>query len=38
MEKILFIIVISLFCISCGVKNKPEYNSQINLNKTVLVI
>ncbi len=37
MHKFLIIIVISLFCISCGVKNEPEFKSQIN-NKTINLV
>ena len=37
MKKIFFIIIICLFCTSCGVKDGPEYKSQIN-NKTINII
>ena len=30
MKKILFIIITCLFCVSCGVKDDPEYKSKIN--------
>ena len=30
MKKFLFIIIACLFCVSCGVKDDPEYKSQIN--------
>jgi hypothetical protein len=28
MKKVFLILSLCLFCISCGVKNDPEYNSQ----------
>jgi len=38
MKKIFFIIVTCLFCVSCGVKDNPEYKSGINNNKTIHLI
>ena len=35
MKKIFFIIVTCLFCASCGVKDNPEYKSQIDYNKAI---
>jgi hypothetical protein len=35
MKKFFLIIITCLFCISCGVKSKPEYKSQ---NKNVKII
>ncbi len=37
-KKNIIIIIISLFCISCGVKDKPEYKTQINYNKNIYKI
>ena len=34
MKKLLVIVATCLFCISCGIKDDPEYKSQINNNKT----
>ncbi len=34
MKKLLLIAVMCLFCISCGIKDDPEYKSQNN-NKTI---
>mgnify|MGYP004351413255 CR=1 FL=1 len=31
----LLIIVVCLFCASCGVKSDPEYKSQSNYNKAI---
>ena len=38
MRKFLLIIAACLFCVSCGVKDDPEYKSQINYNKTIYTI
>ncbi len=35
MKKFFLIIIASLFCISCGVKDNPEYKSQNNNNKDI---
>ena len=32
-KKNILIIIIGLLCVSCGVKDKPEYKTQINNNK-----
>jgi hypothetical protein len=34
MKKLLLIIIISIFCVSCGKKNNPEYKVG-NLSKTI---
>ena len=38
MKKILLIFVVSLFFISCGVKNEPEFESQNNSFKLIQLI
>jgi len=38
MKKFLLIITIYLFCISCGVKDKPEYKSQMSFNKNIHLV
>jgi len=38
MQKFLLIIVTCLFCVSCGVKDDPEYKSQINYNKAIHLV
>ena len=38
MQKFLLIITVFLFCVSCGVKNEPEYKSQINHNKAIHLV
>jgi len=38
MRKLLLIIAVCLFCISCGVKNEPEYKSQSNYNKAIHLV
>jgi len=38
MKKTFFIILVFLFCASCGVKNDPEYKSQNNYNKIIKLI
>ena len=38
MKKFLLIVMLFLFCVSCGVKSEPEYKSQINYNKAIRLI
>ena len=38
MRKFLLIIVTCLLCVSCGVKDNPEYKSQGNYIKTIHLI
>ena len=38
MKKSLIIIAIGILCVSCGVKDKPEYNSQDQKNKNIYII
>ena len=38
MRKFLLIIVTCLLCVSCGVKDDPEYKSQIDYNKTIHLV
>ena len=38
MQKFLLIIITCLFCISCGVKDNPEYKSQISSDKAIHLI
>ena len=38
MQKFLLIIMVSLFCVSCGVKDNPEYKSQNKYNKAIRLI
>jgi len=38
MKKFLLIVVACLFCISCGVKDDPEYKSQIEYNKPINLV
>jgi len=38
MKKIFLIIMMSLFCISCGVKGDPEYKVQDNYIKNIYLI
>ncbi len=38
MQKFLMIISIFILCASCGVKDDPEYKSQIKNNKTIQLI
>ena len=35
MQKFLLTIIMCLFCLSCGVKEDPEYKSQIDYNKVI---
>ena len=38
MRKFLLIIMVCLFCVSCGVKDNPEYKSQIDYNKAIHLV
>ena len=38
MQKFLLIIMTCLFCVSCGVKDNPEYKSQIDYNKVIHLV
>jgi len=38
MRIIFTIIAISMLCVSCGVKDRPEYKSQIQYNKNIYII
>jgi len=38
MKKNLLIIIMCLFCASCGVKSDPEYKSQRNFNSAIYLI
>jgi hypothetical protein len=38
MKNFFLIITVCMLCISCGVKNKPEYKSQKNYNKTIHLV
>ena len=38
MKKFLLIAVTCLFCFSCGVKDEPEYKSQIDCNKVIQLV
>ena len=38
MKKFLLIISICLLCASCGVKDNPEYKSQIDYNKAIHLV
>ncbi len=35
MRKLLIIISVCIFCVSCGVKSDPEYKSQNSYNKDI---
>ncbi len=35
MQKVLFIIIICLLCVSCGIKSDPEYKSQNKYNSAI---
>ena len=37
-RKFLLVILTCLVCASCGVKNDPEYKSQIDYNKTINLV
>ena len=38
MQRFLLIIIASLFCLSCGVKDDPEYRSQENCIKIIHLV
>ena len=38
MRILLAIIIVSILCASCGVKDKPEYESQDRYNKNIYII
>ena len=38
MQKLLLVILVCIFCTSCGVKDNPEYKSQSNYNKTIHLV
>jgi hypothetical protein len=38
MKKFLLIFLTCLFCVSCGVKGDPEYQSKNKYNKTIQLI
>jgi len=38
MKKISIIIIACLFCLSCGVKDDPEYRSEYNNNKPIKIV
>ena len=38
MKKISIIIIVCLFCLSCGVKDDPEYRSGNNNNKPIKIV
>ena len=38
MKKFLLIIAACLFCISCGVKDGPKYDSSIYYNKAIYLV
>jgi len=38
MQKFLLIIIACLFCLSCGVKDDPEYKSQDNYTKNIYLV
>jgi len=38
MKELLLIVIISILFASCGVKEKPEYNSQVQKNNNILYI
>ena len=38
MRKFLLIITTCLFCVSCGVKDDPEYKSQSNYNRAAHLV
>jgi len=38
MKKFLIIVITCLFCISCGVKEDPEYKSWIDHNKDIYLV
>ena len=38
MQKFLLIITVCVLCTSCGVKDDPEYKSQVDYNKVIHLI
>ena len=38
MKKIFLIITLFTICVSCGVKDDPEYKSKNNYNKTISLV
>jgi hypothetical protein len=38
MRKFFLIIIMSLFCFSCGVKSDPEYKSQNKYNRIINLV
>ena len=38
MRLLLITIIACLVCVSCGKKDKPEYKSQIDFNKTIQIV
>jgi len=38
MRKFLLIVIACLFCVSCGVKDEPEYKSHIDYNKAIHLV
>ena len=38
MKKIFLIAAVYLLCVSCGVKDNPEYKSQISYNKAIQLV
>jgi len=38
MRKIFLIVIMYLFCVSCGVKEDPEYKSQVDYYKAIHLV
>ena len=38
MQKLLIIILLSMLFVSCGIKDNPEYKSQVSFNKSIYKI
>ena len=38
MRKLLLLISVCILCVSCGVKDEPEYKSQNNYNKAIRLV
>jgi len=38
MRKFLLIVATCIFCVSCGVKDNPEYKSQNKYNKAIRLV